>query len=56
MTLLWSFLTPSVLQCARNVQIIAEAVVYNRTRLGKMHANAQCAHIIIPEPCESTLL
>ena len=52
----WNKVSIALLQRARNVQTIIEALVYNRTRrsnTGRQQRRTPCA---IPEPCGATLV
>ena len=52
----WHTVTIALLQQARNIQTIIEALVYNRSRLGKLCPTARRSHITIPELCRFTLM
>ena len=52
----WNKVTIVLLQRARNVQTIAEALVFNQARSSKRHAKVTPATYPIPEPCGLTLV
>ena len=52
----WKRITLALLQRARNVQTIVEALVYNHTRSSKRPACARPTRPPIPEPCGPTLV
>ena len=52
----WKRITLALLQRARNVQTIVEALVYNRTRSSKRPDIAQPARPPIPETCGPNLV
>ena len=52
----WNKVTIALVQRARNVQTIAEALVFNHTRSSKRHSKVQRATYRIPEPCGLTLV
>ena len=52
----WHKVSIALLQRARNIQTIIEAIVYNRSRPRKLRLTTRRSHIIILEPCGSTLL
>ena len=52
----WNKVTIALLQLARNVQIIAETLIYNRTRTSKLLTKVQRFQSDIPEPSGPTLV
>ena len=52
----WNKVTIALLQRARNVQTITEALVFNHTRSSKRHSKVTRATYPIPEPCGLTLV
>ena len=52
----WNKVTIALLQRERNVQTIAEALVFNHTRSSKRHSKVTQATYPIPEPCGLTLV
>ena len=52
----WNNVTITLLQLARNVQIIAETLIYNRTRTSKLLTKGQRSQSTIPEPSALTLV
>ena len=52
----WNKVTIALLQRARNVQTIAEALVFNHTQSSKRHSKVTRATYPIPEPCSLALV
>ena len=52
----WNKAINRLLQRARNIQTIVDALVYSRTRLSKLCSKAQMWHHAIPKLCKSTLV
>ena len=50
----WNKLTIDLLQRTRNIQTIAEDLVYNRTRVGKLLPKAKWSQFAMPKPCGPT--